>query len=192
VAGRAAKGDDMMFAKRWLHFFLLSAGVLAIYADGASAADDRKIAVIDSQRIFADYQPAKDAESVFQEEMRQWKEELGAMEVELLDLRERIKSQALLLSREKLDELQTQLDTKLKTYEQRKDELFNPSTGKAVTRNQELSAPINEQITTVVERVGSEEGFDIILDLATVNVVYVADGVDITDIVLGELTSGEN
>lgn len=182
----------MIHRKSGVVMLLLCMGCVLFLANAARAADGRKLAVIDSQRIFAEYQPAKDAESVFQEEMRQWKEELSAMERDLLGIRERIKSQSLLLSKEKLDELQTQLDAKMQTYEQKKDELFNPSTGKVVSRNQELSAPINEQITTVVERVGAEEGYDLILDLATVNVVYVADGVDITDLVLGELTSGEN
>lgn len=158
----------------------------------AVAQEEGRLAVIDSQRIFAEYQPARDAEAVFQEEMRQWKDELSQMEQEILTTREKIKSQSLLLTKEKLDELQAQLDEKMRAYEDRQSELFDPNTGNVVTRNQELSAPINEQITNVVERIGAEEGYDLILDLATVNVVYVADGVDITDVVLAELTSGDN
>ncbi len=156
----------------------------------ASAAD-AKFGVIDSQRIFTEYQVARDAEAVFQEEMRGWSEELGALERDLMGLQERIRSQAVLLSKEKLDEMQSELDGLRRAYDTRKAELFDPETGQAVTRNQELSAPINEQITTVVERLGSEGDYAMIIDLATVNVVFLGEGVDLTDQVLEELEKGE-
>jgi outer membrane protein len=156
----------------------------------SAAAADVKIGVIDSQRIFSEYQVARDAEAVFQEEMRGWLQEVGELERELVSLQERIRGQALLLSKEKLDEMQAELDGKRRTYEARKSELFDQETGRAVARNQELSAPINEQITTVVERLGSEGDYTLILDMATVNVVFLGSGVDLTDRVLEELANG--
>ena len=170
---------------------VLGVCVLASGLLGSTARAESKVGVIDSQRIFAEYQDARDAEAVFQEEMRAWGQELGELERELMNLQERIRSQSLLLSKDKLDEMQAELDQKRSAYETRKDELFNPETGTAVARNQELSAPINEQITTVVERLGAEGDFDIILDLSTVNVVYLGENVDLTDQVLEELEKGE-
>lgn len=157
---------------------------------GSAGAAESKIGVIDSQRIFTEYQVARDAEAVFQEEMRAWGQELGELERELVGLQERIRSQALLLSKDKLDEMQAELDGKRRAYETRKEELFDPETGQAVARNQELSAPINEQITTVVERLGAEGEYSIIIDLATVNVVFLGEGIDLTDQVLEELEKG--
>ncbi len=156
----------------------------------ASAFAESKIGVIDSQRIFSEYQQARDAEAVFQEEMRQWTQELEGLEKEIRELQERIRTQAMLLSKDRLDAMQSELDQKVQAYEARKKELFDPQDGQAVSRNQELSAPINEQITTVVERLGAEGGFELIFDLATVNVVYMADGIDLTDRVLEELAKG--
>lgn len=157
----------------------------------SAVAADVKIGVIDSQRIFSEYQVARDAEAVFQEEMRGWLQEVGELERELVGLQERIRGQALLLSKEKLDEMQAELDGKRRTYEARKSELFDQETGRAVARNQELSAPINEQITTVVERLGAEGDYTLILDMATVNVVFLGSGVDLTDRVLEELAKGK-
>lgn len=166
--------------------------VVALSAGMRSAsAADAKLGVIDSQRIFTEYQVARDAEAVFQEEMRGWTDELGGMERDLMGLQERIRSQAVLLSKEKLDEMQSELDGLRRAYETRKAELFDPETGQAVTRNQELSAPINEQITKVVERLGTEGDYAMIIDLATVNVVFLGEGVDLTDQVLEELEKGE-
>ena len=165
--------------------------LLGGWPQSAHAADKGvKLGIIDSQRIFQEYQDAKDAESVFQDEMKQWQNELQGMEKEILSMREKIRSQQLLLSQEKLDDLQKQLEQKSQAYDQRRTEILDPNNGLAVKRNQELSQPINEQITTVVERLGAEGGYDLILDTATVNVVYQSSQIDLTDQVLQELQKG--
>ena len=171
----------------------LAAVLLAVLvaAPGVGRAQEgTKIGVIDSQRIFSEYQEARDADAVFQEEMRAWQQEIGELERELMDLQEQIRTQAPLLSKESLDALQSEYEQKLATYEQRKQEILDPEQGQAVTRNAELSAPINEQITTVVERLGAEGDFDIIIDRATINVVYMSEGIDLTERVLEELEQG--
>lgn len=155
-------------------------------------AADVKIGVIDSQLIFRDYQEAKDAEALFQVEMQQWQEEIGAMEREILSKREKIRSQQLLLSQEKLDELQREVEQMMGEYERKRTEILDPTDGLAVRRNQELSQPINDQITLVVERLGAEGGFDLIVDSATINVVYMSPDIDLTQQVLSELESSSN
>ena len=45
-------------------------------AGAAGAQDAGRIGTIDSQRIFAEYQEAKDAETIFQQEMDQWQSEI--------------------------------------------------------------------------------------------------------------------
>jgi Skp family chaperone for outer membrane proteins len=174
--------------RRSLAVILVAALVAAPTA--ATAENGTKIGVIDSQRIFSEYQEARDAEAVFQEEMRAWQQEIGELESELMDLQEQIRTQAPLRSKESLDALQSEYEEKLAVYEQRKQEILDPEQGQAVTRNAELSAPINEQITTVVERLGAEGDFDLIIDRAMVNVVYMAEGIDLTDQVLAELEQG--
>lgn len=156
-------------------------------AHGLARAEEAKIGIIDSQRIFAEYQEAKDAEVIFQQEMEEWQKDLADLEREILAQQEKIRSQSLLLSKDKLDEMQKELDTMLRNYDSKKNEILDPTKGKAVLRNQELSQPINDQITTVVERIGAEGKFTVIFDVATVNVVYAAEGVDLTDRVLEEL-----
>jgi len=130
----------------------------------AALAQPERIGVIDSQRIFAEYERARDAEALYQEEYRQWQKELEDMEREILAQQEKIRSQSLLLSKEKLDEMQAALDQQINAYEARKQDLFDPSRGKAVARSQELSAPINDQITTIVEQIGAEGDFALIID----------------------------
>ena len=156
-------------------------------AAGPAAAEATKIAVINSQRIFSEYQDARDAEALFKEEMRGWQQEITELERELIQLQEQIQAQALLRTPEAQQALQQDYQRKLEAYEQRKAEIFDPDQGRAMARNAELSAPINDQITTVVERLAAEGDYDLIIDVATVNVAFLAEGVDITDRVLEEL-----
>lgn len=161
--------------------------LLLLLAAPVAAEDGTKVGVIDSQRIFSEYQEARDAEALFQEEMRAWQQELAEMERELIGLQEQIRSQAQLRSKESLDALQADYDGKLQAYETRRLEIMDPEQGQAVMRNAELSAPINEQITTVVERLAAEGDYDMVLDRAVITVVYLAEGMDLTDQVLEEL-----
>jgi outer membrane protein len=162
-----------------------------LVASGASRADGGKLGVIDSQRIFSEYQEAKDAESIFQQEMSQWQKGLEEQERTLLKKREQIRSQSLLLSKEKLDQLQAELEQQVAEYEGAKAEILDPNGGKAVLRNQELSQPINDQINKAVEQLASEGGFDMIIDVATVNVVFMVEGIDLTDQVLTTLAAAK-
>lgn len=168
---------------------LLAVLVALVALVAAQPAAAQKLGVIDSARIFSTYQQAKDAEALFQEEMRGWEQELAEQEQTIVAEREKLRSQALLLSDEKKQEIQANLQRMLQDYEARKSELMGPE-GLAVQRQQELSQPLNDQITTVVERLAAERDYDLVVDIATVNVVYMADGIDITDDVLAELERG--
>ena len=172
---------------------LMVATLLGLTMLGAAlpAAAEQKIGVVDSQRIFAEYDKAREAENVFQEEMRAWAAELEGMESALIQLQERIRSQSLLLSKEKLDEMQVEYDRSRISYEARRTEILDPQSGLAVARNEELVRPINEQVSTVVERLGAEGDYSIILDIATVNAFYVDEGLDLTDQILAGLASVE-
>jgi outer membrane protein len=163
----------------------------SLFVAGTSLAQDGKLGVIDSQRIFSEYQEAKDAESIFQQEMAQWQNDLEDQERTLLEKREQIRSQSLLLSKDKLDELQAELEQMVGAYERAKAEILDPNGGKAVLRNQELSQPINDQINKAVEQLASEGGFDLIIDVATVNVVFMVEGLDLTEEVLASLAASK-
>lgn len=174
---------------------VLLIGFLALFILGGTvgeAAAEQQIGVVDSQRIFAEYDKAREAENVFQEEMRAWAAELEAMETELIGLQEQIRTQSLLLSQEKLDDLQRDLDQKRQAYESRREEILDPQSGLAVARNEELVRPINQQVSTVVERLGAEGDYSIILDIATVNAFYFDEAIDLTDQILEGLATAED
>ena len=51
---------------------------------------------------------------------------------------------------------------------------------------------IIQQVKTIAERIGKEEGFGIIIDKAAFSVLYIDDSVDLTNRVLEALARGED
>ena len=90
-----------------------------------------------------------------------------------------------------LQEHPAELEQMVGAYERAKAEILDPNGGKAVLRNQELSQPINDQINKAVEQLASEGGFDLIIDVATVNVVFMVEGLDLTEEVLASLATSK-
>ncbi|PIE76785.1 hypothetical protein CSA17_00330, partial [bacterium DOLJORAL78_65_58] len=52
--------------------------------------------------------------------------------------------------------------------------------------------PITDQVQTIVERLGKEKGFGLIIDIGTLNVLYLDPGQDITNDVLSALARGDD
>lgn len=54
-------------------------------------------------------------------------------------------------------------------------------------RQQELTGPIIDQIATIIERMGADEGFTMIFNALQSGLVYVDESVDVTDRIISEL-----
>ena len=59
--------------------------------------------------------------------------------------------------------------------------------GQVVKRNEEILRPIISKIQTILAKIGSEEGFDLILDAADGHVLYADQSLDLTQRVIDEL-----
>ena len=162
--------------------------VVTVLAPGiAGAADDKPFGVIDSRRIMEEYDAAKDAQAQYQKFLRELEIEVTEKEKEITNLMEEIESQKLLLGEEALR-------AKLQVFEQKKAEYFTFQESIEQRAEAEFNAkvtPITEQIITIVERLGKEKGFGLIIDRATLNVLYLDDSFDLTNDVLSALAKGE-
>ena len=153
----------------------------------ALAADDKPLAVIDSRRIMEEYEAAKDAQAQYQKFLRELEIEVTEKEKEITNLMEEIESQKLLLGEEALK-------AKLQVFEQKKAEYFTFQESIEQRAEAEFNTkvtPITDQIITIVERLGKEKGFGMILDKATLNVLYLDSDFDLTNDVLSALARGE-
>jgi Skp family chaperone for outer membrane proteins len=167
------------------------AAILAIAATLACAPCVRaldQIGVIDYQQIFERFEGTADAQRTLDLEMKEWEQQAKTMRDEIASLTEELESQRLMLSEERLKEKQDQLRQKKDEYESFAESVFGVS-GKAAQRNQELTRPIAEKILATVEKIGREKNVKIILDAGGGGVIWAEDDVNITQLVLDDLSS---
>lgn len=161
---------------------LLAAAIPA----AAAAAEGKPFAVIDSERIVKEYGAAKDAQEQYQNFASELNRDLDDRVREVLQMEEEINSQKMLLGEDALA-------ARLEELENLRADYFEFKNGIEAKLEAEYNAkikPIIDQVTTIAERIGKEEGWGIIIDSASLTSIYVDPDIDLTDKVLQALVSG--
>jgi outer membrane protein len=167
-------------------FLIVALTVFALGLAGGVHAQDLKIGYIDAQRIFAEFEGTQEAERVYKKEVDQWKSQAGTMEQEIVKLQDELRAQSLMISEEKQRERKLELDKKMEDYQRFMKDTFGEG-GVAERRNQELTKPILDRINTILQEISERDGYDIVFDITSANIVYATKELDLTDMVLVEL-----
>jgi outer membrane protein len=149
-------------------------------------AQDIKIGYIDSIKIFAEYSETQEAERIYRQEVDVWTAEKNRREQEIVQLREELNAQSLMLSEEKKQEKRLELEKKMQDYERFMTETFGDA-GLAAQRNKELTQPIIDKINKILEDMARERGLLLVFDVANADVVYADKNLDLTQAVLDKL-----
>ena len=151
----------------------------------ATQAQD-KIAYVDSQRILTTYPAAKDARNKLDTENNTWGQELQKMQQEIKTIKNQLDQQSLLLSdakrQEKADELQKLIEDARKYQNQIWGE-----NGEFFRKQRELMQPVYVAINEAINRIGEEDGYDMIIDGSSGALLFAKDDYDITDQVIETL-----
>lgn len=158
-----------------------------LLAGAAGAAELKPLAIIDSQRIAEEYEAARDAQEQYQKFIRELEREVGTKEKALTALMEEIESQKLLLGQDALATKTQQFEKQRAEYFQFRESIDQRAESEYKTRIQ----PILDQVKTIVERLGKERNYGLIIDSAAVSVLYVNPEFDLTNDVLQALVRGE-
>jgi outer membrane protein len=164
--------------------FLLTVAAAVLLAPAAALA--QKIAVIDFQLVFDQFEATEDAQRTLDRQLKEWDEQAKTMRDEIDALKAEIESQRLMLSEQRLQEKQDEVRRLQDEYQSFAESIWGVN-GEAVKRNEELTKPIAERIVQVVARIGDERNLDIILDAGSGGVVWAKDDVNITQFVLDDL-----
>jgi Skp family chaperone for outer membrane proteins len=155
---------------------------------GAALAADKPLAVVDSQRIAEEYEAARDAQEQYQKYLRELELEVAEKEKELTNLAEEIESQRMLLGEDALA-------TKMQQFEKMRADYFTFREGidqRAEAEYTTKITPILDQIKTIVERIGKEKNYGVIVDSAALAVLYIDADYDLTNDVLAALARGDD
>lgn len=167
----------------------LSLGALAVLFGGAvsALAQDVKIGYIDSIKIFAENKETQEAERVYRQDVQQWEAQKQRMEQELARMGEELNAQSPMLSEEKKQERRLEMQRKMDEYKRFMEETFGDN-GLAAKRNKELTQPIVDKINKIIEQIAIQQKYTMVFDVANANIVYADKKLDMTDLVLTELS----
>jgi len=160
---------------------------LLVLAPLVATAAEKPLGVVDSQRILEEYPAAKDVHEQWQNYIRDVEKEIAEKERALQRMVEEIESQKMLLGEEALN-------AKLQGFEQQKAEYvrFREQVDQRIQQEyQTKMGPISDQVKTIAERIGKEEGFGIIIDSSAFTVLFLDPDVDLTNKVLAALARGD-
>ncbi len=147
------------------------------------AGADLKIAHVDSKIIFDKYTETKKAQKEYDQQVAKWEQEAAAKQKDLLDMKDRLDKQSLMLSEDKKKELQADYLKKQSEYEQFVQKIYGKD-GDLFQKNQEISDPIIQKIKKTIQDVANQEGYDLVLDRASGAVVFWKKEDDLTQKVL--------
>ncbi len=172
-------------------FLVCAVAVVLLAAAAAPAAE--KIAYINSERVLSEYEGAKDIESQVNASVSDWREQARAMETEIDGMMNDLKSQELMLSDEAVRQKQTAIQQKRAEYESFVSDVWGQG-GLAVRREAELWQPVIDRINSILEEIGTEDEYLMILDAAGAApgavIVYADPSVDLTQVVIDKLNRG--
>ena len=167
----------------------LGAVAVALLLAGGVAAADR-IGYINSEQILSEYEGARDIESQLSASIADWREQAKSMESEIEALITELSSQRLLLSDEAASQKQALIQEKRLAYESFVNEVWGAG-GLAVRREAELWQPVIDRVNAILEEIGTEDEYLLILDAAGAApgsiIVYADSSADLTRLVIDRL-----
>jgi len=142
-----------------------------------------KIGVVDTQRVVDEYKKAKEVDNILRTAVERLRDELKEMDDEFRQMQEKLDKQRLFLeNKQKETEMINEIRLKQEEIRARAER----GQGAIDEKRQELGEPIIQEIEELMQTIGKEEGFSIILEKGLVT-LYVAPEYDLTDRVLKTL-----
>jgi outer membrane protein len=166
----------------------LVVGVLCGLLWAGAARAEVKIGYVNSEKILEQSKEAKAALDGFSRDVDGWNQEAQQRRKDLDDLTRELGQQTPMLSDDKRREKEQDLQRKLTEYDQFVQSIWGPN-GLVIRRNEEVLRPVVAKIQTILEKIGGEEGFDLILDAADGNVLYADRELDLTQLVIDQLNA---
>src|SRR5262245_50871416 len=164
------------------------AAVGLLLAPWTALAADVRIGYIDSARIFQEYKDAQEAQQRFDRQVQGWKDEATEKEKVVNQLRAEVRDQSPILSAVKRQDKEEQLQRAISDYERFIQDVWGPR-GRAAQENEKATQDVVAKVRTVVEKIASDKGLNLVLDSAGGFIIYADKALDLTSQVLEQLNS---
>jgi Skp family chaperone for outer membrane proteins len=170
-----------------LFLFLSFISIIA----NAQTARGVKIGYIDMEYILEKVPDYADAMNQLEQKAQKWKQEIDTKRNEITILKDNLKTERVLLTKELIEEREEEiayLDKELLDYQEKR---FGPK-GDLIIQKSVLVKPIQDQIFTIIQDVAEQRKYDFVFDRASDLTMLFADKKhNISDFVVRKLTSAQ-
>ncbi len=164
-----------------IHKAFVLIALAALLVVGTAAQDDGfKIGVVDIDQAVSSTEEGKAAREEFARKQREAEAEVAPLIERYKALEEEFKAKKFVISDEArfqkqldLAEVQNQIQNKMKELE-----------GQLQVDKKRLEGPLVAKLIEIIESVGKEQGFSLILRRGTPGVLYTREALDVTDIII--------
>ena len=150
-----------------------------------------KIGYIDMEYILQNVPDYSEAKSQLEQKAQKWKQDIEAKKVEIAKLKDALKTERALLTKELIDERDEEIkfqEDELLDFQQKK---FGPN-GDLITQKAVLVKPIQDQVFTAVQDIAEAKKYDYVFDKSSdLTMLFAAKRYDISDQVIRVITRAE-
>ena len=146
-----------------------------------------KIGYVDSNEIMSNFEEVRQVQVDLEKEQRRLESEFNNLVSQLDSLQQDYERQRLLMSEMRRQEKENEIINMKKTAEEFQLKKFGPE-GEIYRKQNELLKPVLKKIDDAIQKVGSEQGYDFILDAMSGALLYALDSHNLTEDVMSELS----
>ena len=158
---------------------------------GNSQSRGIRIGYIDMEYILQNVPDYTEAKNQLEQKAQKWKQEIEVKKVDLAKLKDALKTERVLLTKELIDEREEEIkfqETELLDYQQKR---FGPN-GDLIVQKAVLVKPIQDQVFTAVQDISENKKYDYIFDKSSdLTMLFAAKRHDISDQVIRVITRAE-
>ena len=147
---------------------------------------DVKIGYVDSNEIMSNFDEVRQVQADLEKEQRRLESEFNELVFGLDSLKQDYDRQRLLMSDTRRNEKENEMANKEKSVQKFQLDKFGPE-GEIYRIQNELLKPVLAKIDAAIQKVGSERGYDFILDAMSGALLYALDSHNLTEDVMDEL-----
>ena len=146
-----------------------------------------KIGYIDSNEIMSNFEEVRQVQVDLEKEQRRLEGEFNNLVNQLDSLKQEFERQRLLMSESRRQEKGNEIINMEQSVQKFQLEKFGPE-GEIYRKQNELLKPVLGKIDVAIQKIGSERGYDFILDAMSGALLYALDSHNLTEDVMDELS----
>lgn len=172
-------------------YLLLSIVALSSVLQTNAQTRGIKIGYIDMEYILQNVPDYSEAKSQLEQKAQKWKQDIEAKKIEIAKLKDALKTEKALLTKELIDEREEEIkfqEDELLDFQQKK---FGPN-GDLITQKAVLIKPIQDQVFTAVQDIAEIKKYDFVFDKSSdLTMLFAVKRFDISDQVIRTINRAE-